>query len=477
MTTRQFPAGFTWGTATASYQVEGAAHADGRGLSIWDTFCATEGQIDDGSNGDVACDQYHRYLGDIALMTELGVGAYRFSVAWPRVQPQAGEPVNQAGLDHYSRLVDALLAAGIKPVVTLYHWDLPQYLEDAGGWPERQTAVRFGDYAALVARRLGDRVDTWTTLNEPWCSAYLGYAAGEHAPGRRDHAAALAAAHHLNLGHGLAVQAVRAEVGDRARTSVTLNLTQAYPATDSALDRAAADQIWRIDNDIWLKPMLEGAYDPQLWADTAQVTDWAFVRDGDLATIRQPLSVLGLNYYSPVTVRPLPGAVPAARTADCPVVRPGTEAIEVLAPTGPLTDMGWSQEPRGLTDLLVRLARTYPGLELMVTENGSAFVDTVSPDGLVHDPERVAYLAAHIEALGQALDAGAPVSGYFAWSLLDNFEWARGYTKRFGLFRTDYDTLERSWKDTARWYQALVRSNRAPESDWSSARSGQPPAV
>ncbi|MDR1078103.1 MAG: family 1 glycosylhydrolase, partial [Propionibacteriaceae bacterium] len=330
MTTRQFPAGFTWGTATASYQVEGAARADGRGPSIWDTFCATPGKIDDASNGDVACDQYHRYPDDIALMTELGVTAYRFSVAWPRVLPQAGGPVNQAGLDHYSRLVDALLAAGIKPVATLYHWDLPQYLEDAGGWPERQTAARFGDYAALVARRLGDRVDTWTTLNEPWCSAYLGYAAGEHAPGRRDHAAALAAAHHLNLGHGLAVQAVRAEVGDRARTSVTLNLTQAYPATDSAADRAAADQIWRIDNDIWLKPMLEGAYDPQLWADTAQVTDWAFVRDGDLATIRQPLSVLGLNYYSPVTVRPLPGAVPEARTPDCPGVRPGTEAIEVL---------------------------------------------------------------------------------------------------------------------------------------------------
>ncbi|MDR1512660.1 MAG: beta-glucosidase [Propionibacteriaceae bacterium] len=463
--TRTFPPGFTWGTATASFQVEGAGLEDGRGRSIWDTFCDTPGKVDDGSNGLVACDQYHRYPDDIALMKELGVGAYRFSVAWPRIVPVAGGPVNLKGVDYYDRLTDALLSAGIAPVVTLYHWDLPQYLEDAGGWPSRDTAHRFGDYAAVMAQALGDRIDTWTTLNEPWCSAYLGYADGDHAPGRRDHPAALAAAHHLSLAHGLAVQAIRAEL-PAARTSVTLNLSQVYPATDSPEDRAAAEQVWRIDNDVWLKPMLEGRHDPRLFADTAHVSDWGFIKDGDLETIHQPLDALGVNYYTPAHVRRRPGAVQPTREEAAARgwlgAHPGTETIEWLEPAGPLTAMGWSQEPQGLTDLLVRLAETYPGLELMVTENGSAFEDQVSADGLVHDPERVAYLASHIEALGRALDAGAPVTAYFAWSLLDNFEWARGYTKRFGLFRTDYSTLERSWKDSARWYQRLARTNRVP---------------
>jgi beta-glucosidase len=467
MTARRFPPGFVWGTATASYQVEGAGREDGRTPSIWDTFCATAGTIDDGSDGLIACDQYHRYAEDIALMRELGVSAYRFSVAWPRIVPTAGAGPNPLGLAHYDRLTDALLAAGLKPVVTLYHWDLPQYLEDAGGWPHRDTAYRFGDYAALVAAALGDRVDTWTTLNEPWCAAYLGYGDGDHAPGHHSHPEALAAAHHLNLAHGLGVQAVRAAVGDQAKTSVTLNLAMPYPATDSPEDRAAADQVWRIDNDVWLKPMLEGVYDPQIFTDTAHVSDWAFVRDGDLAQIHQPLANLGINYYSPAYVRRLPGAVPPTREQAAARgwhgAHPGAETIEWLPPDGELTAMGWSQHPEGLRDLLVRVAALYPGLPLVVTENGSAWDDVVSPDGLVHDPQRVNYLRAHIKAIGQALDAGVPLQGYFAWSLLDNFEWARGYTKRFGLFYCDYPTQRRIWKDSARWYQQLATTNRTPE--------------
>ncbi|MDR1386230.1 MAG: beta-glucosidase [Propionibacteriaceae bacterium] len=467
MTRRDFPADFVWGAATASYQVEGAIRQDGRTPSIWDVFCDRPGAIADGSSGQVACDQYHRYRDDIALMAELGVESYRFSIAWPRIQPSPDGKVNRAGLDHYARLCDALLEAGIAPVATLYHWDLPQYLEQAGGWPNRATAERFADYAGVVAQSLGDRIDTWTTLNEPWCVAYLGYAAGEHAPGRRDHPAALAAAHHLNLAHGLAVQAIRGQLGPAARTSITLNLQVLRPATDSPEDLAAVAQLDRIGNQIWLGPLLDGRYDERLFQDTAHVSDWSFVRAGDLAQIHQPLSVLGLNYYSSSTVRHRPGAVPPtwsqARQQPWCGPWPGAETVEFLPPVGPLTAMGWNQDPAGLTELLLATHRRWPQLELMVTENGSAFEDQVAVDGTIHDPERVAYLAAHIEALGQALDAGAPVRGYFAWSLIDNFEWAHGYTKRFGLFGVDYATQARLWKDSARWYQSLIAAGATPD--------------
>jgi beta-glucosidase len=467
MTQRIFPTGFTWGTATASYQIEGAVAEDGRTPSIWDSFCAVPGNIIDGSSGQVACDSYHRSAEDIRLMGELGITAYRFSVAWPRIVPTLGGPVNQPGLDHYSRFVDQLLERGLTPVVTIYHWDLPQYLEDAGGWPQRDTAYRYAEYAGIVAQALGDRVDTWTTLNEPWCSAYLGYAGGEHAPGRHDHPAALAAAHHLNLAHGLGAQAVRAAIGQQAKVSVTLNLQVFRPDTDSAADQDAVRQLDRVGNDIWLLPMLEGRYDEQLWADTAHVSDWSFVKDGDLADIHQPLNSLGINYYSSGLARRLPGAVPPtkAEAAQTPWegAWPGTETIEFLPPTGPLTAMGWNQDPAALTELLVAVHRRYPDLDLVITENGSAWEDSVGPDGLVHDLDRVAYLAAHIEAIGQALDAGVPVTGYFAWSLLDNFEWAWGYTRRFGLFRVDYETQARIWKDSGRWYKRLASDNRVPE--------------
>ncbi|MDR3070482.1 MAG: beta-glucosidase [Propionibacteriaceae bacterium] len=465
MTQRVFPENFIWGTATAAYQVEGGVAADGRTPSIWDTFCAGAGNILDGSNGDVACDQYHRYPQDVQLMKELGTNAYRFSIAWPRIQPSADGVVNQKGIDYYSRLVDELLQAGISPVVTLYHWDLPQYLQDLGGWPNRDVAYRFAEYAQVMVRALGDRVHTWSTLNEPWCVAYLGYAEGSHAPGLHDHPASLRAAHHLNLAHGLGIQAIRSVLPD-ARTSVTLNLQALYPASETEADRGAVAQLQRVANDIWLLPILEGRYDPQLFADTAHVTDWSFVKDQDLAEVKQPLSVLGVNYYSTTTVRrnlraQLPSFEQAAKS-DWVGAWPGAETIEFLPPVGPLTEMGWNQNPAALTELLLAVHNRYPALELMITENGSAFADEVGPDYQVHDPKRVAYLAAHIEAIGQAIDAGVPLTGYFAWSLLDNFEWAFGYGKRFGLFFTDYQTQERIWKDSARWYQQLAKANRVP---------------
>jgi len=454
-----FPSDFTWGTATASYQVEGAVSEDGRTPSIWDTYAHTPGCIIDGSTGDMACDQYHRYPDDIALMKELGVGAYRFSVAWPRIVPSPSGVVNQRGLDHYSRLVDSLLEAGIAPVLTLYHWDLPQYLQDDGGWPNRDTAFRYADYAAAVAKTLGDRVSLWTTLNEPWCTAFLGYAGGEHAPGISDHPAALAAAHHLNLAHGLGAQAIRSIVPS-AKLSVTLNLHVVRPASDAPEDAEAAVRIRRVGNDIWLLPMLEGRYDEQLFADTAHVTDWGFVRPGDLDQIHQPLGALGVNYYSTSYARQKPPS--SSQSGHWTGDWPGCEAVEFLPPRPPLTTMGWSQEPAGLTDILLEMTRRYPGLELMVTENGAAFEDVVTPDGLVHDPLRVAYLHDHIGAVSDAIEAGAPVTAYYLWSLLDNFEWALGYTQRFGIFRVDFETQERIWKDSARWYQQVIASNQLP---------------
>jgi beta-glucosidase len=461
---RSFPPDFVWGTATAAYQVEGAVGEDGRTPSIWDTMTHTPGRIKDGTTGDVAVDQYHRYRDDIALMSELGVSAYRFSIAWPRIQPAPGV-VNQAGLDYYRRLADALGEAGIAPYATLYHWDLPQYLQDAGGWPSRDTALRYADYVSTVVEALGDRIPTWTTLNEPWCVAYLGYADGEHAPGLHDHPASLAAAHHLNLAHGLGAQAIRAASAD-ARVSVTLNLQVLRPASDSPEDLAAVQQCERVANGVWLGPMLEGAYDPRLFADTAHVSDWSFVRDGDLAEIRQPLDFLGVNYYSTSTVRRIPGArTPTWQEAHSTAwtgAWPGTETIEFLPPTGPLTAMGWNQEPQALTELLVGLHRAYSGLNLVVTENGAAFDDEYRPGEEIADPQRTAYYAAHIGALGRAIDEGAPVKGYFAWSLTDNFEWAWGHSRRFGLFYVDYPTQERIWKDTAHWYAQVARTNQLP---------------
>jgi beta-glucosidase len=450
-----FPAEFLWGSATAAYQIEGAATEDGREPSIWDTFSHTPGKVFAGDTGDVATDHYHRWQSDVEAMARLGLNAYRFSISWPRVLP--GGRLDQRGADFYSRLVDALLERGIAPVATLYHWDLPQRLEDAGGWTVRDTALRFAEYAEQIGRVLGDRVHTWTTLNEPWCTAFLGYAAGVHAPGRTEPAAALAAAHHLNLAHGLAVRALRGVVAPHARHSVTLNLHQARG------DAEAVRQVDAVANRIFLQPMLNAAYPADLMSDTAQVTDWSFVRDGDEAAIAAPIDLLGLNYYAPMLVRQWDGN--GERDAsDGHGLGPGSpwvgcDNVEFVALPGPYTEMGWPIDATGLREMLQRLHHEYPGTPIAITENGAAFDDKIEADGRVHDDARIAYLRDHIEVVGEAIAAGIDVRGYFAWSLLDNFEWAYGYSKRFGLIHVDYETQERTWKDSAYWYRDVIAAN------------------
>ncbi|MBM6699529.1 beta-glucosidase [Bifidobacterium pullorum subsp. saeculare] len=446
-----FPRGFQFGTATASYQVEGGVAEGGRCPSIWDTYAHTPGKILNGDTGDVACDSYHRWAEDVELLADLGVDAYRFSVAMPRVMPVEGGEPNAEGLDYYDRLVDALLARGIKPVVTLYHWDLPQYLGDKGGWLNRETAYRVAEYAGAVAHRLGDRVQTYTTLNEPWCSSYLSYGGTEHAPGLGGGPQAFPAVHHLNLAHGLMCQAIRAEVGEGTELSVTLNLQ---------LNRGDADAVHRLDliaNKAFLDPMLRGRYPDELMFITRGICDWSFVQDGDLGLIHQPIDVLGVNYYSTNLVamsgRPQFPQSTAAST------NPGASDVDFLPTPGPHTKMGWNIDPQGLTDLLVRTWDEYR-VPLVVTENGIAVDDTlvVEADGTkaVHDERRVDYYRRHLQAALNAIDEGVDLRGYFAWSLLDNFEWAWGYDRRFGLVHVDFDTLERTPKDSFRWYREVI---------------------
>jgi beta-glucosidase len=453
----RFPEGFVWGAATAAYQIEGAARDDGRGPSIWDTFSRTPGKVAGGHTGDVACDHYHRYPDDVALMAELGLAAYRFSVAWPRIQPDGTGPVEPRGLDFYDRLVDELAAHGIQPLVTLYHWDLPQALEDRGGWTSRETAEAFAEYAAVVHGRLGDRVRTWTTLNEPWCSAYLGYAAGVHAPGRQDPAAAFAAVHHLLLGHGLAVQALRA--AGATALGITLNPTTVYPADpDDAGDAAAARLVDGIANRIFFDPLLRGEYPDDVLEHVARFTPGTFARPGDDAVIAAPIDLLGVNYYTPAYVAARPGAPgnPA---------HPGTEDVAFLPPAGAVTDIGWQVEPSALRGLLERIAADYPGVPLYITENGAAYSTGPATDGgrpHVPDSERIAYLDGHLRAAHEAVAAGVDLRGYFVWSLLDNYEWAYGYDQRFGIVHVDYRTQARLPKDSALWYRDVVRRNGLP---------------
>ncbi|WP_063773385.1 glycoside hydrolase family 1 protein, partial [Streptacidiphilus jiangxiensis] len=364
MTDRQFPPGFLWGTATAAYQIEGAAAEDGRSPSIWDTFSHTPGKVVGGDTGDVAADHYRRRPEDVELMTRLGVGAYRFSVSWSRVQPTGTGPANERGLDFYRALVDDLLSRGIQPCLTLYHWDLPQELEDAGGWPERETAYRFAEYAELVGSALGDRVRLWTTLNEPWCSAFLGYSSGVHAPGRTDPVASLRAAHHLNLGHGLAVKALRAVLPTEAQVSVTLNPAYVRPFSDAPADVDAARRIDALATRVFTGPMLEGAYPADLLADTASLTDWSFVRDGDTATSNQPLDSVGLNYYSPTLVSAASGDTPRVMADGHKPSEfsawPAADDVDFHQAPGDRTAMGWSIDPAGMYELLMRFSRAYP---------------------------------------------------------------------------------------------------------------------
>ena len=459
-----FPPSFFIGSATASYQVEGAAQEDGRGPSIWDTFSRTPGKVVNGDTGDVADDHYHRLDEDLDLMKRLGLEAYRFSIAWPRVQPGGSGSVNEKGLAFYSRLVDGLLERGIRPIATLYHWDLPQELEDAGGWPVRDTANRFADYAAIAGEALGDRVHTWTTLNEPWCSAYLGYGSGGHAPGRTNGADALAAVHHLNLAHGLGLQALRSTVSKAdAQYSVTLNFHVLRPGDDNAED--AVRRIDALANRAFTSPMLLGQYDHDLLEDTASVTDWQFVQPGDLDVITQPIDFLGVNYYSTTTVRTWDGQSPR-QSADghkpsSGTAWPGSPDVEFLQQEGPYTEMGWNIAPDGLETLLLDLSARFPELPLVITENGAAFADEVV-DGRVHDEKRVDYLQRHFVAAHRAIEKGVDLRGYLVWSLLDNFEWGYGYSKRFGIVHVDYDSLVRTPKDSALWLSELVREKRIP---------------
>jgi beta-glucosidase len=419
---------------------------DGRGPSIWDTFSRIPGKTRNGDTGDVACDQYHRYEQDADLMADLGIGAYRFSVAWPRIQPSGSGPANQPGLDHYRRLVDALNRRGIVPVPTLFHWDLPQALEDLGGWPNRDTAERFVDYASLVHDALSGEVPHWITLNEPWCAAWLGYGSGVHAPGLRDDALALAASHHLLLAHGLAAQALSTgEVG------IALNLQPTSPASDDPGDVQAARLADLHMNAQYLDPVFGRGHPAELFERYRAVSDLAFVRDGDLETIARPLDFLGVNFYRRHTVT----ASPSHAVAD---ELPGSlGAWSVLPPGVDVTAMNWPIEPDALTGLLVGLQREYSPGRVLITENGAAFDDVVGPAGRVVDPGRISYLREHIEAAREAFDAGVPLAGFFVWSLLDNFEWAEGYEKRFGIVYVDFATEERTPKDSARWYREMVR--------------------
>jgi beta-glucosidase len=444
-----------WGVATAAYQVEGATTEDGRGVSIWDTFAARPGAVDDGSDGAIACDSYHRVDEDVDLVAGLGVDHYRFSIAWPRVQPTGSGASEPRGLAYYDRLVDALLERDISPMATLYHWDLPQELEDAGGWLNRDTAERFGDYAAIVHDRLGDRVHLWATHNEPWCAAYVGYGSGRHAPGRQEGGRTHVTAHHLLLGHGLAAAHMH-EAGSDA-VGLVLNLTPVWPDRPEA--EGVADGVDAIRNRVWLGPLVDGAYDEALLRVAPVLADPDVVRDGDLELVRGSADWLGVNYYTPARVDLDDGTGDSAG-GDAGVEEfPGVESFR-FTPRPPFTDIGWEVEPRGLEELLVETHRR-TGLPLVVTENGAAFPDTDrNADGEVDDQDRISYLSDHIAAVERAREQGADVRGYVLWTLLDNFEWAEGYTKTFGIVEVDRDSMARTPKASYRWFAERVRGSR-----------------
>ncbi len=442
-----YPPGFRFGVATAAYQIEGAWDEDGRGESIWDRFCRTPGAVAGGDTGDVACDHYHRWREDLDLLAAMRIESYRFSIAWPRVQPDGRGPLNRKGVRFYRRLVEGLLERGIEPLATLYHWDLPQALQDGGGWAARDTAERFAEYARAMADELGDVVAQWITHNEPWVVAFLGHAEGRKAPGLRDWPTALRVAHHVLVSHGLAVQALRAGTPAGTPVGITLNLHPQRPVTDTDADRAAARIADGYANRWFLDPVLRGSY-PQ---DLIEVYGRAFgpleaVLPGDLELIAQPLDFLGVNYYFPHRVAADPASLPlGARHA---------------APVGPLTSMGWEQDPSGLHEVLTRVRRDYGDIPIAITENGAAFDDGDVVDGFVDDPARVEYLEGHLAALARAIADGVDVRRYFAWSFLDNFEWEHGYEQRFGLVHVDYATQRRVPKRSGLWYRDHIAAAR-----------------
>jgi beta-glucosidase len=436
MPTYNFPPDFLWGAATASYQIEGAWDEDGKGESIWDRFSHTPGNVDFGHNGDVACDHYHRYLEDVALMQQLGLKAYRFSVSWPRILPEGRGKVNERGLDFYDRLVDALLDAGIEPFLTLYHWDLPQALQEGGGWTSRTICADFADYAAVMVERLGDRVKVWTTFNEPQVVAFVGYKEGRHAPGWKDSKAAYQVAYHLLVSHGMAVQVLRAYDPD-LQVGIVLDQWQVDPSSDSPEDVVAAERAWRGDRILFLEAIFNSK-DPVSDATWVAKNDVKTL-EGDWECITQPLDYLGLNFYS----RHVVGA-----------------AGEIgPVPESEYTEMGWEVHPPALRRLLNKMNAEYDLPPIYITENGAAFKDEVATDGSIHDERRLEYIRQHLIQTSLAMQDGVDVHGYFAWSLLDNFEWAFGYTKRFGIIRVDYETLERTIKDSGHWFSQVIKDN------------------
>ncbi|HEU4741883.1 MAG TPA: GH1 family beta-glucosidase [Meiothermus sp.] len=443
-----FPRGFIWGTATASYQIEGAVHEDGRGQSIWDTFSHTPGKTHQNHSGDMACDHYHRYAEDVRLMAELGMNAYRFSLAWPRILPQGRGQVNEKGLGFYDRLVDELLKKGITPWVTLYHWDLPQTLQEAGGWPNRATIEAYLEYASVATRHLGDRVKHWITFNEPWVFCYLGYGNGLHAPGVKEVRKAVQATHHVLLAHGRAVPLIRANVPG-AKVGLTNNYQPTYPASQNPQDIAAARRVDGFFNRWFTDPIYGRGYPEDILAEF-RLNFPRFlqgplfpprIQAGDMESIAAPIDFLGVNFYSRFVARHKRGAQPLN--------------VEQVKPEGDYTHMGWEVYPQSLTDLLVRLAQDYPVKELHITENGAAYPDVLENEE-IHDPGRTRYYQLHLEACLQAIRQGAPLKGYFAWSLMDNFEWAEGYDKRFGLYYTDYATQRRILKDSGKWWKGFL---------------------
>jgi len=439
--TRAFPQDFVWGAATASYQIEGGRKE--RGEAIWDEFCRWPGKVLHGDTGDVADDHYHLYRDDVRLMARLGLDAYRFSISWPRILPEGAGQVNAKGLDFYDQLVDALLEAEITPYVTLYHWDLPSALQRLGGWAARDTVHRFVDYTAIVADRLGDRVQHWITHNEPWVVAFVGNWHGRHAPGWEDAGLALQIAHHLLVSHGLTLPVLREKSGPQAQLGITLNLNPAHPATDSPEDRAAAQRQDGFLNRWFLDPVFKGSYP----ADMAELYGYRMPRiaPGDMEIIARPIDFLGVNYYARAVVR---------HAEEVPLLQ-----LASVKPEGEYTAMDWEVYPAALTELLLRLTRDYAPAALYITENGCAYEDSVSADGRVHDPQRTEYLRKHFVASQEAIAQGAPLKGYFAWSLMDNFEWALGYSKRFGITYVDYATQERIVKDSGLYYASVIAAN------------------
>jgi beta-glucosidase len=450
--TDQFPPGFIWGAATASYQIEGAWREDGKGESIWDRFAHTPGRIVKGDTGDVACDSYHRYAEDIALLKQLNLKSYRFSVSWPRVQPTGRGAVNAKGLDYYKRLVDATLLAGIRPLVTLYHWDLPQALEDAGGWPERETAARFGEYAEAVVRALGDRVTHWLVFNEPKTFSSVGYWYGVHAPGRKEPLAFVRATHTINLAQGEAVRAMKA-INGALQVGSAFDVAPMYPASSAPEDVAAAERWHRFQNLWFLYPALHGRYPDGALLAERQAELLGF-RAGDEKIVRAPFDFVGLNYYTPVLVKAaLQGnGIPGLDTESLWATMHGDH---------PKTDIGWTVYPQGFYDILITMARETRGLPIEITENGASYNTAPDAKGRVLDEARIAYLRGHLEATARAIDDGVPIRAYHCWSLLDNFEWAQGYSQRFGIVHVDFsDRQRRTIKDSGHWYAKVAAANR-----------------